>query len=191
MGDFMNLHLMKPSDRFKRFQHDFNESLLTLDDSRLFPASKAVDPRRFGNIDLLTRTRVHQRLIEREKLLAAADIEIVFDESLDAFVWRTKPNNRPFVHSVESDRQSECEFEQKSKNCATTPEGEGSAIFHFIEKNRHSLPVIFVQNEKNSCFWGLARNTPRKPKSLGSCNTQTNAGRPAKIRITRSDFLSR
>jgi len=187
----MNLHLMKPSDRFKRFQHDFNESLLTLDDSRLFSASKAVDPRRFGNIDLLTRTRVHQRLIEREKLLAAADIEIVFDESLDAFVWRTKPNNRLFVHSVEFDRQSEGHFDQKIENCVPVPEGGRRAIYYFIAKNRHSLPVIFVQNEKNSCFWGLARNTPRKPKSLGSCNTQTNAGRPAKIRITRSDFLSR
>jgi hypothetical protein len=185
------LSFLKPSDRFKLLQADLKESFKTLDESHLFSQSKPIDPRHFGNIPADMRQRIHNRLLEREAWLESIGMETVFDDDLNAFVVRSKPKNRTVLHSVESDRFTEGEFDLQAENSATAPEGDRGAIFRFMGKKAALVAGQFLQNEKNISFLGLNRNTPRKPKSLGSCNTQTNAGVPARIAINRGDFLAR
>lgn len=55
----------------------------------------------------------------------------------------------------------------------------------------HSLPTKTAKNAKKVSFLPVAQESRKTAKKFGLCNTQTIAGRPAKIDIKRSDFLAR
>jgi hypothetical protein len=199
-GFIMDKSFLKPSERFKLWQRDFQQQLLTADRSHLEPNPPFTpielvytgdrDPRyqspyrdhsknphywywRPVQLDtslLDLRARCAARFLEHKAKLAELGIQLVLDPSRNAYFW-----------SVAS----------KFAFSATGLEEAGSRKSRFDQKNRQSLPVETVQNATFLPFSASARESAEMAKSLGSCNTQTNGRRLPKIDINRSDFLTR
>ncbi len=208
---------MKPSQRFKQFQSDFQDSLLTADRSHLEPVPPYTPveyvysgdrDQRYQSPYRVTphywywrivqhdktlhdlRERCKAREAERRAKLAEVGIQFVFYPELNAFIG-VPASKASAVHSVVFDSQHSQLDETKSFFCVTGRGAAGSTKKHFLEENRQSLPVKTTQNEKKVAFLASAQESPEMAEKFGFCNTQTIAGVPAKIAINRTDFLAR
>lgn len=184
---------LSKSDRLKQLQADFQQSLLTVDRSHLEPVPLVASYTEPQYIDYRALDRAQQRLTKHLADLEARGLYRVYSPDLDAYVLSTQPprNNQNLGFSGVVVRQNHLDAEINSNCRATGLAEDGSAEFHFIEKNRHSLPVTHTKKAINLHFSGVTGESPEMAEKFGFCNTQTIAGRPAKIDIQKSDFLTR
>ncbi|MDP3876517.1 MAG: hypothetical protein Q8Q50_06005 [Methylobacter sp.] len=157
------------------------ESIRTADKSHLEPLQMNY----YANVDW-GRQRIDSLPRSTCSLLYVPDLP------LDDF-FTPKPTDKNYSAFDRFERQLKTDLEIRSSNAAEVElaEGDGSRESHFIEENRQSLPVVDVKKAVNLYFSGLGCANAETVKSLGLSNTQTIAGRPAKTRINRSDFLAR
>jgi hypothetical protein len=178
---------LSKSDRFKQLQSDFQQSLLNLDRSQLEP----IPP-----YTAIEYVHTHQR---DERYLSRSTCSLQYVPALPGF-WYWRPVQiDPTLIDLRERCQARFLARQKelaangihlvldiSKNCyfwSTKPQT--------LPKQPHSLPVETAENEKKCTFLPVAQESRKTAKKFGFCNTQTIAGRPAKIDIKKSDFLTR
>lgn len=157
------------------------ESIRTADKSHLEP--RQVDY--YANVNW-ARQRIDSLPRSTCSLLYVPDLPLG-----EFFSPKPTDNNYSDFHAL--DRQLKRDDERRSliAAAATLEEGGGGREYHFIDKNRQSLPGVNTKKAVNLYFSALGCINAENVKSLGSCNTQTRDGRPTIIRINRSDFLAR
>lgn len=184
---------LSKSDRFKQLKTDFQQSLLTADRSHLEPLPMVESFPQTQHIDYRAIDRAQQRLTKHLADLAARGLYRVYSPDLDAYVLSTHPprNNPNFGSSGAVGTQKHLDAEINSNFRATVLAEDGSPEFHFIEKNRHSLPVTQIKKAINLHFSGVTGESPEMAENVWRSNTQTIAAIEAVLPINRCDFLAR
>lgn len=175
------------SDRFKKLQSDFQQSLLTSDRSQLEPKPP------FTAIEYV---HTHQR---DERYLSRSTCSLQFvPDSPGYWYWRPVQIDRTLI-----DLRERCQARFLARQKELAANGiflvlDISKNFYFwsakpqsLPKQPHSLPVKTAENEKKACFLPVAQESRKTAKNVWVSNTQTRDGRPTKIDINRSDFLAR
>lgn len=175
------------SDRFKKLQADFQQSLLTSDRSQLEPNPP------FTAIEYV---HTHQR---DDRYLSRSTCSSQFVPDLPGYwYWRPVQIDRTLIDLRERcqarffARQKELAVNgiflvlDISKNCyfwSSKPQQ--------LPKQPHSLPVKTVENEKKYTFLPVAQESRKTAKNVWVSNTQTNGSIEPKLIINRGEFLAR
>lgn len=212
-----NQFYLSRSDRFKLLKSEFRESLQNADQSHLEPLPPYTpveyvytgdrDPRyrspyatapdywywrpvQYQSTRYNQNERLQARLAARLADLADRGLYRVFVPSLDAFILTTQ---QP------SDLVDQKGHALRNLNLRTaSASASGRAKFHFVGKNRqslpkipHSLPTETDENAKKVVFLPVAQKLREKGKNVWVSNTQTSGRALPKIAINRRDFLAR